>query len=97
MSKSVVVIGGSGFAEKLSGKPIKVPTPHGLGADLVGMTAAIEAILAAEQGTPYAIVGIGTNWGAGLGGKLSHDEVVDMMGRRSEAVSTLLLAAIGEM
>ncbi|MBS3067370.1 MTAP family purine nucleoside phosphorylase [Candidatus Micrarchaeota archaeon] len=66
-----------------------------LGADLVGMTAAFEAILAREQGTPYTAVAIGTNPAAGLTGKpLSHDEVIEMMSRRGDDIHGLLMKAI---
>lgn len=66
-----------------------------LGADLVGMTAVYEAILALEQGTPYAVVAIGTNLAAGISGKpLSHDEVIEMMSRRGDDVHKLIMKAI---
>ncbi len=68
-----------------------------LGAHIAGMTACFEAILARELGLPYAPVAIGTNWAAGMGGRLSHDEVVEMMGRKGPEVSRLLMKAIEMM
>ena len=47
-----------------------------LGADVVGMTGAPEAILANELGLRYASIVVGTNRAAGLQDRISHDEVV---------------------
>lgn len=75
--------------------PAEVRALRIIGADLVGMTAAFEAILAKEQGTPYAVVAIGTNLAAGISGRpLSHDEVLEMMIRRGEDIHKMLIKAI---
>ncbi len=67
-----------------------------LGANLAGMTAVYEAILANELGIPYAVLAIGTNWAAGIqpDAKLSHGEVEETMARKGEEVFRLLRKAI---
>lgn len=66
-----------------------------LGGDLVGMTGVPEVVLAREAGICYASVAIATNYAAGLAGQpLSHDEVVQAMGRATAAVRRLMLEAI---
>ncbi len=62
--------------------------------DVVGMTAATEAILFREAGLDYACLALVTNLAAGLtGAPLSHAEVVDEMVKNSKAVVKLLLSA----
>jgi 5'-methylthioadenosine phosphorylase len=61
-----------------------------LGADVVGMTGAPEAILANELGLRYASIVVGTNRAAGLQDRISHDEVVAMMSRTSPLIRGLL-------
>jgi len=61
-----------------------------LGADVVGMTGAPEAILAKELGLRYASIVVGTNRAAGLQDRISHGEVVEMMSRTSPLVRGLL-------
>lgn len=75
-------------------------TPHEirvmaqLGGDIVGMTAASEAILLREAGIPYGCLAVVTNLAAGLSpGELFHGEVEDVMAQRGEAVVGILLAA----
>lgn len=64
-------------------------------ANLLGMTAGYEAILARELGIPYAAIAIGTNWAAGVTDRpLSHDEVKEMMNHRSDDVFRLITKAI---
>lgn len=66
-----------------------------LGGDLVGMTGVPEVVLAREAGICYATVAISTNFAAGLAGRpLSHEEVVEAMGRATADVRRLLVAAI---
>lgn len=74
--------------------PAEIRALGKLGANLIGMTAAFEAILAKELGIPYLPVAIGTNWAADTAGSLSHEEVIEMMGRKGEEVNRLLLKAI---
>lgn len=63
--------------------------------DVVGMTAATEAILMREAGVGYACVAVVTNLAAGISeSPLSHEEVVEEMQRSGEKVVNLLLGAI---
>jgi len=75
--------------------PAEIGTFKKLGYHLVGMTTAYEAILAAEQGTPYAVVAIATNLAAGISGKrLSHDEVDEVMQEKADDLYGLFMQAI---
>lgn len=76
--------------------PYEIQLYQKLGADLVGMTAASEAILMREIQVDYACLAIVTNHAAGISPtELSHQEVVDEMNRSGEtAVSILLDAAV---
>jgi len=66
-----------------------------LGGDLVGMTAASEAILMREAGIDYGCLAIVTNLAAGLSDQpLSHDEVVHEMNRSGEAAMQILAKAV---
>lgn len=74
--------------------PQEIRTMALLGGDVVGMTAASEAILLREAGVPYACLAVVTNLAAGLkAGELFHGEVEDVMKSRGEAVVGILLAA----
>ncbi len=75
-------------------------TPHEiamlkkLGADVVGMTAASEAIAMREAGVPYGCLAVVTNLGCGIGQEeLSHGEVTDVMQERGERIVQILLEA----
>lgn len=75
--------------------PFEVQTYQKLGADVVGMTVASEAIAMREAGVDYACLAIVTNAAAGLGGELlSHQEVVEQMSRSADAVVPILFDAI---
>jgi 5'-methylthioadenosine phosphorylase len=66
-----------------------------LGADLVGMTAVPEAIVAREAGIPYATLSIVTNMAAGMSTTpISHQDVSDIVTHLSERVSAILRTAI---
>lgn len=65
-----------------------------LGGDVVGMTAATEAILMREAGVPYGCLAVVTNLAAGLSpSELHHTEVEDVMREEDEAVVAILLDA----
>lgn len=74
-------------------------TPHEIelmrqwGGDVVGMTAATEAILLREAEVPYACLAVVTNLAAGLQAELSHEEVVDAMEARGDRIVEILLRA----
>ncbi len=61
-----------------------------LGADVVGMTGAQEAILANELGLRIASVAVASNWAAGIQERVSHEEVRSMMSGRADQVARLL-------
>jgi 5'-methylthioadenosine phosphorylase len=66
-----------------------------LGADVVGMTQVPEVILTAEIGVPYAVIGVVTNFAAGISSKkVTSEEVLKVMGDRKEALSRLLALVI---
>ncbi len=66
-----------------------------LGGDVVGMTSVPEVVLAREAGICYASVAMVTNYGAGLSGSpLTHQEVLDEMGRNVDRLRRLFFAAI---
>lgn len=60
------------------------------GADLVGMTAASEAVLMREAGIAYECLAVVTNLAAGLGGEIDHGAVGDVMADRSELLFRIL-------
>ncbi|WP_048058165.1 S-methyl-5'-thioadenosine phosphorylase [Pyrococcus yayanosii] len=66
-----------------------------LGGDVVGMTQCPEAVLARELEMCYASVAIVTNFAAGMSGrKLTHTEVVELMGKKGEEIVRLITRAI---
>ena len=74
--------------------PVEIELYKNLGADLVGMTAASEAILMREAGVDYGCLAIVTNLAAGISDMpLSHEEVVEEMNRSGEKAVKILLRA----
>jgi 5'-methylthioadenosine phosphorylase len=65
-----------------------------LGADVVGMTGAPEAILCRELGLKYSSVVVATNWAAGMQEKVSHDEVIGAVRRISPKLKRLVENAV---
>lgn len=66
-----------------------------LGADVVGMTQIPEVILAAEAGIPYAVIGVVTNYAAGISPKrISSAEVAVAMKKANPFLSKLILQAL---
>jgi 5'-methylthioadenosine phosphorylase len=66
-----------------------------LGADVVGMTQVPEVVLAAEAGIPYAVIGVVTNFAAGVGKqRISAEEVVEVMKRKKKPLTNLLAAVV---
>jgi len=57
-----------------------------MGADLVGMSTALEAIAAHALGVEVGAMSLVTNAAAGLGGELSHEEVTEVGSDRAGAV-----------
>jgi 5'-methylthioadenosine phosphorylase len=63
--------------------------------DVVGMTAASEAILLREAGIDYGLLAVVTNLACGIAGEpLSHGEVVDEMRRSGETAIRVLIASL---
>ena len=74
--------------------PKEVQLYKSFGGDVVGMTAASEAILMREAGLDYATLAVVTNLAAGISDQpLSHDEVVEQMVKSGEVAVSLLLDA----
>lgn len=68
---------------------------YGKVGDVVGMTASTEAILMHEAGVPYGCLAVVTNLACGIADQpLSHEEVVDEMGRSGEKAVRILLRAV---
>ena len=69
-----------------------------LGGDVVGMTVAPEASIAREEGLCYAPLATVTNLAAGISReKLSHDDVVRIMGENKEKVKCLFKDVINRI
>ena len=74
--------------------PFEVSLLRELGADVVGMTAASEAVAMREAGVPYGCLAVVTNLGTGLSSSsLSHGEVGSAMDECGERVVQLMLSA----
>ncbi len=76
--------------------PEEIRMLRALGGDVVGMTAATEAIAFAEAGVPYGCLALVTNLGAGLSAQAPrHDEVAEAADAwGDQAVEILLDAAL---
>lgn len=76
--------------------PAEIRAYGKLGGDVIGMTAATEAILMREAGVPYGCLAIVTNLASGLSpAPLSHEEVSEAMERAGAVAIRVLSAAIG--
>jgi 5'-methylthioadenosine phosphorylase len=72
--------------------PAEVNALRFMGADVVGMTVATEAIVMRELGIAYGSLAIVTNFAAGITGrKLSHEEVVKEVHRAANSAVDILL------
>lgn len=75
--------------------PAEIRAMRRLGCDLVGMTNVPECVLARELELCYAAIAVVTNFAAGLAGKkLTHAEVVELIGERMPSVKELVREAI---
>ena len=65
-----------------------------MGANLVNMTSAYEATLAGELGIPLCGIAVGTNYAAGIEGKkkLTHEEVLEQMGKANKKIKKIVEA-----
>jgi 5'-methylthioadenosine phosphorylase len=75
--------------------PREIQLYRQLGGDVVGMTAASEAVVMRETGIDYSCLAVVTNLAAGIAEQeLSHEEVVEEMQRSGEKAVALLLEAV---
>ena len=65
-----------------------------LGADVVGMTNVPEVVLAREMAIHYGLIAIVTNYAAGMQDRVSHEEVIELMGRMRSNVFEIIKRAI---
>jgi 5'-methylthioadenosine phosphorylase len=66
-------------------------------ADVVGMTAATEAIMMKEAGVQYGLLAVVTNLAEGLGGKVDHALVGNVMVDLGPKAVAILKAAVEEL
>ena len=75
--------------------PYEVERLQKMGADVVGMTAATEAVAMHEAGVPYGCLAVVTNLAAGLTkSALTHDEVGEAMTKLGERAVEALVSAV---
>jgi len=78
--------------------PAEVRMLRGMGADLVGMSTALEAIAAREAGCEVLGVSLVTNLGAGLTGEpLDHGEVLAAGAAAAQQMGDLLAEVVGRL
>ncbi|AOG60837.1 purine-nucleoside phosphorylase [Spiroplasma helicoides] len=68
-----------------------------LGADAIGMSTVPEAIVAHHAGIKVLAIGLITNKAAGLGGKLSHSEVIETANKSEENFKKLIIKIISKI
>jgi len=74
--------------------PQEIETFRQLGGDVVGMTAASEAIAMREAEVEYGCLAIVTNYAAGMtSSQLDHEEVIEEMARSGDNAIQILLKA----
>ncbi len=78
--------------------PAEIKLYTQFGGDVVGMTAATEAILMREAGIDYGCLAIVTNLACGITDQpLSHEEVVDEMKRSGSRALKILMRAVAHV
>jgi 5'-methylthioadenosine phosphorylase len=74
--------------------PFEIDLYQRLGGDVVGMTAASEAVCMREAGVPYACLAVVTNLACGIvNAPLSHEEVVEEMERSGKKAVEIMRRA----
>jgi 5'-methylthioadenosine phosphorylase len=75
--------------------PAEIRMFRQLGADVVGMTNVPEVVLARELGMCYSLIAMATNYAAGMtGSRLTHAEVVEIMGHNVRKIRTVVWQAL---
>jgi purine-nucleoside phosphorylase len=78
--------------------PAEIRMLRGMGADLVGMSTALEAIAARAEGVEVLAVSLVTNLAAGMTGQpLDHAEVLDAGASSAARVGRLLAQVVGRL
>jgi 5'-methylthioadenosine phosphorylase len=78
--------------------PAEIAMMARLGADLVGMTAASEAVVLREAGIEYACLAVVTNLAAGLSpAQLHHGEVTDAMREKGRVALDVIAGAVARV
>lgn len=86
------------FAGPAYETPAEVRMAQLLGADLCGMSTAIEATAAHHMGIPQiGALSLATNMAAGLGGKLSEEEVIEEGKKASARLVRVIESFIGKL
>lgn len=75
--------------------PAEIRMMRQAGGTVVGMTGVPEVVLAREAGLCYASLALVTNKAAGIDGKLSAEEVLDILEERGDAMREAIEKAIG--
>ena len=65
-----------------------------VGGDIVGMTSAPEVFLARELDLDYASICLVTNYGAGIQGRISHEEVFEIFKQKLKIVKDIIIDCI---
>lgn len=75
--------------------PAEIRAMRAMGVDAVGMSTVPEAIVASHMGVPVLGVSVISNKAAGMsGGKLAHEEVLEVAGTAGRLLGDLLLAVL---
>lgn len=78
--------------------PAEIRALKMLGADIVGMTNATEAILCREAGMCFATLALATNWAAGISpSQLQHDEVTAVVQENKNILTTVLQSVFARL
>lgn len=105
--KALLSGGGDDLKDKavyVCGNGPRYETPHEiqmyrqLGGDVVGMTAATEAVLFRESGIAYGCLAVVTNFACGISPTpLTHEEVVEEMERSGQKAVDILASAVASL
>ena len=78
--------------------PAEIRMFRHFGGDVIGMTGVPEVVLAREAGICYATIAMVTNFAAGISvRRLSHQEVLDVMGENLDKIRRLILSTLAHL